>query len=91
MEVRSEFHEIPEVRDISLSGMGIILPVYMDPGRPVKIFYAEDDQVVSLTGTITWCLAQPPSPSAFKVGICFDDTYRDASCSFHAIMNRYLA
>ena len=91
LEVRNEFHEVLEVRDISLSGMGITLPVYMDPGRPVKIFYAEDDHIVSLTGTITWCDEHSLSSSSFKIGIYFDDPYRDEGCAFHAAMSRYLA
>ena len=91
LEVRNEFHEIAEVRDISISGMGITLPVYMDPGRPVKIFYAEDDHIVSLTGTITWCQEHPASSSSFKIGIFFDDPYRDMRCLFHEMMSRYLA
>lgn len=91
LEVRNEFHEVLEVRDISLSGMGITLPVYMDPGRPVKIFYAEDDHIVSLTGTITWCDEHSLSSPSFKIGIYFDDPYRDEGCAFHAAMSRYLA
>lgn len=91
MEVQSAFHEITQVQDISISGMGVILSVYVDPGRPVKIFYAEDDHVVSLTGTVTWCSTHSPNSSLFRVGIFFDDLYRDANCSFHVIMSRYLA
>lgn len=81
LEVRGEFHEIFEVCDVSLSGMGITLPVYLDPGRPVKIFYAEDDHAISLTGTVTWCEEHPSSSSSsFRIGIFFDDPYRDVSC-----------
>ena len=91
LEVHNAFHEIPQVQDMSISGMGIILPVYVDPGRPVKIFYAEDDHVVSLTGTVTWCQEQSPGSSSFRIGICFDDPYRDAKNVFHVTMSRYLA
>lgn len=90
LEVQNAFHEILQVQDLSISGMGITLPVYVDPGRPVKIFYAEDDHIVSLTGTVTWC-KEHRSSSSFRIGICFDDPYRDAKHAFHVIMSRYTA
>ena len=91
LEVSNQFHEIPEVRDISLAGMGIALPVFVDPGRPVRVFYAEADHIVSLTGTVTWCQEHSSATPSFRIGIFFDDPYRDANSSFHVIVGRYLA
>lgn len=91
LEMRNGSHEIPEIRDISLSGVGITMPIYVDPGRPVKIYYAEGDHVISASGTVTWCQEKSLSAGQFDVGIFFDDPYRDANHSFYVTMNKYLA
>ena len=90
LEVDDELFEIENVFDISLSGIGIETQCYLEPGKAITITYTEDDNNVSVSGTVTWCEDDPDSHGDYRVGILFDYSYRDKSSQFYMAVRKYL-
>ena len=90
LEFDDEVFEIENVFDISLSGIGVETQCYIDPGKQISITYTEDDNDVSVTGTVSWCEDVPDSHGDYRVGILFDYSYRDKSSQFFMAVRKYL-
>ncbi|MFQ5470261.1 MAG: PilZ domain-containing protein [Gammaproteobacteria bacterium] len=90
LEVLDEEYEITEILDISLSGIGIEMPIYLDPGRPVKLFYEEDDLEIEVTGTVTWCSEDVSTTGGYRLGILFDYSYRDQNSMLFMAVRKFL-
>ncbi len=72
-------YEIETINDISLSGIGFDLPVFLEVECPVSISYHEEGIEVSVCGLIVWCREHPSCPGLFHFGMRFDYEQRDES------------
>ena len=60
-------------RDISESGMGLLLYWPLKPGSANLVIYFDQEDPVSVTGYVTWC--RPCGQGWYTAGISFDERY----------------
>ncbi len=89
LAAQDEEYEIEVVTDLSLSGMGLELPVYLDPESPVTIVYDDDTYHMTLTGSVVWCEDFPGDEGNYQLGILFDYASRDESSSLLLALREY--
>ncbi len=51
----SETRSFTQVRDVSVSGVGISLDQPIDSGSEITLSYREEDVDVTVTGKVAWC------------------------------------
>ncbi|HFD92183.1 MAG TPA: PilZ domain-containing protein [Gammaproteobacteria bacterium] len=77
LETPDEEYELEVVTDLSMSGMGLELPVYLDPDTLVTITYEDDTYHIVLEGRVVWCEDFPSGDGSYQLGILFDYASRD--------------
>jgi hypothetical protein len=60
-------------RDISESGIGLLLYWPLKPGSANLVIHFDRDEPVSVTGYVTWC--RPCGQGWYTAGISFDERY----------------
>lgn len=81
--------EIEDINDISLTGIGFDLPVYMDPDTEVSVTYEEDQVSVTINGRVIWCEDHPEIHGSFRLGVQFDYADLDESSQLLLAVERY--
>ncbi len=78
IEVEGERHLFDTVKDVSVSGAGVQLPVPLIPTSPVVLGFDQEDYQLRVQATVVWCKpleeddildGQPP---AYRLGIRFN-------------------
>jgi len=82
-------YEIEEINDISLTGIGFDLPVYLDADTEVSVTYEEDQVGVTINGRVIWCEDHPDIHSSFRIGVQFDYADLDESSQLLIAVERY--
>jgi len=82
-------YEIEEINDISLTGIGFDLPVYLDTDTEVSVTYEEDQVTVTINGRVIWCEDHPDIHSSFRIGVQFDYADLDESSQLLIAVERY--
>lgn len=78
IEVNGERHLFDTVKDISVSGAGIQLPVPLSPATPVALGFEQDESQLQVQATVVWCQAVNIGPNSdetshhFCMGIRFN-------------------
>ncbi|MEK6747959.1 MAG: PilZ domain-containing protein [Pseudomonadota bacterium] len=97
--VPGEFHlrtggrsfQFTRVHDVSISGMGVSLPVSLPKGEMVALDFNSVDFSMVLSGKVIWCVTQEPELGCpFRVGIEFDATNKQDSAVFFMTLREYL-
>jgi len=86
--VRSDQHDVTEVVDVSVAGIGLEMASYLDPGRMVRVIYIDGDTTMYTTGTVTHC--EQSAPQRHRVGIVFDFPHREDSNQFYKRVKSFL-
>lgn len=87
--VSSEEYEVIDVIDVSVTGIGLELAEYVDPGRMVRVIYKDGDTAMHTSGTVTYCETAPDT--RYRIGIVFDYPHRKDSNLFYTRVREFLA
>lgn len=88
LTVGNDQHEVADVIDVSIHGIGLAVGAYIDPGRTAQVIYNDGDAVMSITGTVTYC--EQRSHPGYRVGLMFDFPRREESEQFYRSVRKYL-
>ena len=67
-----------KVKDVSVSGAGIQLPVPLAPSSAIILGFDQDDYQVRVQGTVVWCqaleeeCANDSAPQCYRMGVRFN-------------------
>lgn len=81
--------EIEDINDISLTGIGFDLAVYIDPETEVTVTYEEDQVSVTINGRIAWSEDHPEIHGGFRMGVQIDYADLDESSQLLLAVERY--
>lgn len=71
-------HPFDKVKDVSVSGAGIQLPVPLTPTSSIVLGFDQDDYQVRVQGTVVWCqaleedCAKDPAQRSYRMGVRFN-------------------
>lgn len=97
--VPGEFHlridgrsfEFTRVHDVSISGLGVSLPIALAKGALVALDFHAGEFSMALGGKVMWCVSQEPeSGCPYRVGIEFDSESKHDSAVFFMTLREYL-
>ncbi|MDH4276053.1 MAG: PilZ domain-containing protein [Gammaproteobacteria bacterium] len=97
--VPGEFHlhtggqsfQFTRVHDVSISGMGVSMPISLLKGEIVSLNFRSTDFSMALAGKVMWCVSQEPEAGCpFRVGIEFDSGQQNDSAVFFMTLREYL-
>lgn len=104
-DIEGEFHitvegksyPIHKVKDVSISGIGVVLPRRVHKDTNVRLIFKADDLGLELEGRIVWCAdnSAPSSPDTppldvCQVGIEFSAANGDDNCLLFMALRKYL-
>jgi len=93
LDINSETFELTNVHDLSISGMGLVLPIEMIAQQTVTLRFQSKGFDVSLSGKVMWCekgKALKGYDMAYRVGVEFDtENHQDLVMYFMAV-RKYL-
>ncbi len=89
LETSDEEYEIETIIDISLTGIGLELPAYLEPETRVRLGYEEAGISVGIDGVVVWCDGDPEVPELLRLGVRFDEASVDAGSRFLHALCRY--
>lgn len=78
IEVNGDRHLFDTVKDVSVSGAGVRLPVPLLPSSPVVLGFEQEDYQVRVQATVVWCQeceepgAANNHPPHYRLGIRFN-------------------
>lgn len=87
IEIDGTSHAFGKVNDVSISGMGINMPMSLTVGKPVVIRYVSEDFRVALNANIAWCVK---SDDGFRIGVQFSTENLDANVMFFMTLREYI-
>lgn len=81
LESDGAFYPFQRVNDVSVSGVGILLPVPVPPTTPVVLGLEQDEGQIRVQGTVVWCEtvdgeATEAADARYRLGVRFH--HRDA-------------
>ena len=82
-------YEIREIRDVSISGVGLATQRAFEPGEKVALRYDSDDFELKIDGTVAWC-NQTHDNGNCHMGIEFDPANRENNSLFFLALRKYL-
>jgi hypothetical protein len=88
LAVGSNQHEVMDVIDVSVTGIGLEMGVYLDPGRMVRVIYRDDDATMYASGTVIRC--ENTGQDRYRVGVVFDYPHREESNRFYVKVRTFL-
>lgn len=88
VESSGQNHKISNIRDVSISGVGLELQQAHNKGDQVNLKYDSDDLQLSINGTVMWCESQADGHCA--MGIQFDTDNGENNTLFFLAMRKYL-
>ncbi len=86
--VRNNQYDVIDVVDVSITGIGLEMGIYLDPGRMVRVTYKDGDTTMYTTGTVTHC--EPMAQQRYRAGIVFDFPHREDSNLFYKRVKSFL-
>jgi len=87
IEHSGQIHPIENVRDVSISGMGLEISEGFNEGERVMLNYSSDGFSMQIDGTVMWCDSQH---SGSAMGIEFDSANQSDNTLFFMAMRKYL-
>jgi len=76
-----------EVEDISVSGLGVVIPTRLENGVAVEIAYRINDRQVTACGHVAWVVA---GEQGFHTGIHFDPVNMNENVNFFMCMREFV-
>lgn len=80
--------DIGKVRDVSISGVGLVVPHHFAEGEKVALAYDSGDFQLNIGGTVIWC--NECEGDNFTMGIEFDRDNRQDNALFFLAIRKYL-
>lgn len=78
IESNGERYPFNKVKDVSVSGAGIQLPIPLAPSSPIVLGFDQDDYQVRVQGTVVWCqaleeeCANDTDQRSYRMGVRFN-------------------
>lgn len=89
--VEDESYPVHKVKDVSISGIGVVLPRRVYKDTDVRLIFKADDLRLELEGRIVWCAEESaPSSDSCQAGIEFSPANRDNNCLLFMALRKYL-
>lgn len=88
IESDGQKHAISNIRDVSISGVGLELQQTHHKGDSVSLIYDSDDLQLTIQGTVMWSETQANGQTA--MGIQFDTHNGDDNTLFFMAMRKFL-
>ncbi len=82
-------HPISKVRDVSISGVGIITDAPAEASEKVALTYDSDDFRLTINGVAAWCSANDDG-TGYAMGIEFDASDPADNSLFFMAVRKYL-
>jgi hypothetical protein len=96
IEVNGERHLFDNVRDVSVSGAGVQLPVALIPTSPVVLGFEREDHEVRVQATVVWCQELEPESAIdghqpqYRLGIRFNPMDLKNSSALFLALREYI-
>jgi len=94
LNLNGEWHPLNEVKDVSISGMGLCLTAAIPPGTILQVGYMSRDLEITLPATVRWCRDHAPSeegaPASYYVGIEFQSKKIDDNMLMFMAIRKFL-
>jgi len=87
LEKGDDSHAITRVRDVSISGVGIVTNTPVEPRERIALTYDSDDFRLTVKGIAAWCR---PHGDAYTMGIEFDSSDPADTSLFFLAVRKYL-
>ena len=82
-------HAITQVRDVSISGVGVVTDTPVEPRERIALTYDSDDFRLTVRGIAAWC--QPNEQTqTYTMGIEFDSSDPADNSLFFLAVRKYL-
>ena len=88
LQCGDQIFQITNIRDVSVSGVGLETMEACEKGDTVVLKYESDDLNLTIRGTVMWC--KPTDMGAHALGIEFDVQNREDNSLFFMAMRKYL-
>ena len=80
-------HAITQVRDVSISGVGVVSDIPVEPRERIALTYDSDDFRLTVKGVAAWC---QPDGDTYTMGIEFDSSDPADNSLFFLAVRKYL-
>jgi len=87
IEIDGVSHEFNKVADVSISGMGLVLPIRVEVGAKIVLRFNSSDLNVELEGEVVW--VETVGERHF-IGVQFDSSNVDNNVLFFMSVREYL-
>ncbi len=82
-------HAITQVRDVSISGVGVVTDIPVEPRERIALTYDSDDFRLTIKGVAAWCQAAGDG-RGYTMGIEFDTADPADNSLFFLAVRKYL-
>ncbi len=99
-DIRGEFvlvagnsrYTFSEVEDVSISGLGILLPVCLHVNDQVVLNYRDEDLFIETRGFVAWVRERPATPSGlrYRTGVRFSREDVHSNILFFMALREYI-
>lgn len=87
VRINSEVHPFDKVNDVSISGMGLQLPVEVAQGSKVELSFVSTDLTIDLSGEAVWV---DSTEDVHRIGVKFDTSNVDNNVLFFMSVREFL-
>jgi len=88
IEFSGELIEFNQVNDVSISGMGLLIPRSVPAGEKIKIGYLSQDFSTMIDAEVVW--AEKISDAVFRLGIEFSNKNMDDNIMLFMTLREYI-
>ena len=89
LEDKGQLFEINNIRDVSISGIGISIPKSFNIGHKVALKYDSADYHLTIQGTVAWS-DNAANADARRLGVEFDTGNQEDNTLFFLAVRKYL-
>lgn len=89
LEAEGQTHQFVQVNDVSISGMGISVPIALKPDTKVGLRYISDDFRIELESVVAWC-EKPERGDLYRIGIRFLPSNMNENVLFFMTLREYV-
>lgn len=83
-------YEFDMVEDVSITGMGLVLPLQLTQGSNVLLSYNEAGDMLQVGATVAWVEPIAGPSDKFRTGVYFDTGDMDANVLFFMTLREYI-